>query len=46
MSESRFSKSGSIQAPVETPTGEHLVKVTNPDRVYFPPSAASPTGAT
>ena len=24
-----------VEIPIETPTGEHLVKVTNPDRTYF-----------
>ena len=24
-----------VEIPVETPTGERLIKVTNPDKTYF-----------
>ena len=31
---------------IEVEVDDRVVKVTNPDRVYFPPSDASPNGAT
>ena len=31
---------------IEIEVDDRVVKVTNPDRVYFPPTDASPTGAT
>ncbi len=33
-------------ASIEIDVGPHVVRVSNPDRVYFPPTASAPSGAT